>query len=460
MSEKEKLEVEEKKENNIDISMVDIFILIIQDSKYLKEICNRTNKSFLPVINKPILFYQLEFLERQGIKKVKILINKDDIVSKPILDSYQGPIKFDLIPIPKEKLGIFDAIKKRLDNTNFILIEGDSLLYFNLWEFIDNHIDNNNLVSLVLQQKETRLNYMKKFREKSTDIFGVDFEHNNRVVYYKKYNLDDNRNITINKKRLALCPKMNFLLKYLDVGFYIFNDSIFDILESQKFKDKISELNMESIREDFIPYLIKQTFSTTLNMILINKYKNQLLKADKIKICAKLIKNDDNINSEYAYKIYDYPSYISTIEEIQKPYDKIKTIFFQTKNNTKNYFQNFKEKIFANLDNNKKFSDGIPELESISKDSYIADKINSIDKSAKITKTVTDQNLKVDEKSEIIGCIIGLDSEIGKNCKLKNCIIGDNVIIADDSEITECVLGDNYNYKNEQYNEISEQILF
>ena len=129
---------------------------------------------------------------------------------------------------------------------------------------------------------------------------------------------------------------MNLLLKYLDVGFYIFNDSIFDILESQKFKDKISELNIESIREDFIPYLINQTFSKTLNMILINKYKNQLLKADKIKVCAKLIKNDDdNINSEYAYKIYDYPSYLSTIEEIQKPYNKIKLIFFQTKNKIK-----------------------------------------------------------------------------------------------------------------------------
>ena len=119
-----------------------------------------------------------------------------------------------------------------------------------------------------------------------------------------------------------------------------------------------------------------------------------------------------------------------------------------------------KDKTVANVDNNKKYSDGIPELESISKDSYIADRINSIDISAKITKTVIDQNLKVDEKSEIIGCIIGLDSEIGKNCKLENCIIGDNVIIADDSKITESVLGDNYNFKNEQKNEISEKILF
>ena len=258
---------------------------------------------------------------------------------------------------------------------------------------------------------------------------------------------------------LARCPKMNFLHKYIDIGFYIFNDSIFDILENQNFKDKISELNMESIREDFIPYLIKKTFSKTLNTIIIENYKNQLLKTNKIKICAKLIENSDGITSEYVFKIYDYPSYLSVIEEIQKPYDKIKPLFFQTKNNNKNHFANFREQILQNLENNKRFNDNIPELELISEDCYIADKINKIEKKTKIKKTVTDQNLKVDENSEIIGCIIGLDSEIGKNCKLQNCIIGDNVVIADNSEISDCILGDNYNFKNEEQSPIKEQIL-
>ena len=146
------MENEDGKPKDIDISMVDIFILIIQDNKYFNEICKRTNKSFLPVINKPILFYQLEFLERQKINKVKILIKEDDIETKRALDTYQGPIKYDFITITKDKLGLFDVIKEKLDYKNFILIEGDSLLSFNLWELIDNHIDNNNIVSLVLQK--------------------------------------------------------------------------------------------------------------------------------------------------------------------------------------------------------------------------------------------------------------------------------------------------------------------
>ena len=118
------------------------------------------------------------------------------------------------------------------------------------------------------------------------------------------------------------------------------------------------------------------------------------------------------------------------------------------------------ENIIQNLENNKKYNDNIPELQLISEDSYIADKINSLNQSAEIKKTVSDQNLKVAENSEIVECIIGLDSEIGKNCKLKKCIIGNNVNISDGSKITECVIGDNYNFKNENENEISDKILF
>ena len=451
---------EEEKPKDIDISIIDIYILLVQNNKSMKPICTRTSLSFLQVINKPIIFYQLEFLERQGIKKVKLLIDKDDIASKPILDSFKGKIEFDIIPINTDKLDLFEVIRKRLDHNNFILIEGDSILSFDLWKFIENHLNNNNILSLVLQKQDSEIKHLKKWREKTSHLYGIDFEHNNRIVFFKKINLDDTRNITIKKKILKRCPKIDFFTKYFDIGFYIFNDSIFDVLEIQKVKEKELELNIESIKDEFIPLLIDNTFLKDFNVNLIEKHNNQLLQANRIKICAKLIDNNENINSEYIYKIYDYPSYISTIDEIQKPFDRIKKIFLQTKNNTKNYFTNFEQKILENLDNNKKYSDGIPELELISQDCYLADKINSIGKGTKIEKTVCSQNLKVDENSKIIGCLIGLDSEIGKNCTLKNCIIGDNVIIADNSKISDCILGDNYNFKNESKKEASDEIFY
>jgi translation initiation factor eIF-2B subunit gamma len=457
------------KTKNIDISIVDVFILIIDDTTSMKDICNKKKKSFLPVMNKPILFYQLEFLERQNIKEVHLLFNKEDLqkeIVSNLASKYKGSIKLDLIETSMEVFEIFNTIKSNITKNNFLLIEGDSIISFNLGDFIDNHIDNKNLVTLILQKKESELTKMKFLREDTLDNFGIDFDDNNRVVYYYKKKSGDTEYLSINKKRFNNCTNFNLLMNYMDLGFYIFNYSIFDVLDfikskiekekSEKRKNLLKSI-VDTIKDDFIPYLIKKSFWKDLNMALIEKYNNELLKVDRIRIGSKLIDNEKNIKSDYCYKIYDYPSYLTIIEEIQKSYDDIRPIFFQTKNNEKNYFMNFADKIRDNLENNKRYNDGIPEIEFITSDSYIADKIENIDKSVKINKTVADKKLKVLEGTKMNSCVIGENASIGKNCRLTNCIIGESAVIGDNCAISDCVIADNYNI-SEKTN-ASEKIL-
>jgi NDP-sugar pyrophosphorylase family protein len=457
------------KTKNIDISIVDVFILIIDDTTSMKDICNKKKKSFLPVMNKPILFYQLEFLERQNIKEVHLLFNKEDLqkeIVSNLASKYKGSIKLDLIETSMEVFEIFNTIKSNITKNNFLLIEGDSIISFNLGDFIDNHIDNKNLVTLILQKKESELTKMKFLREDTLDNFGIDFDDNNRVVYYYKKKSGDTEYLSINKKRFNNCTNFNLLMNYMDLGFYIFNYSIFDVLDfikskiekekSEKRKNLLKSI-VDTIKDDFIPYLIKKSFWKDLNMALIEKYNNELLKVDRIRIGSKLIDNEKNIKSDYCYKIYDYPSYLTIIEEIQKSYDDIRPIFFQTKNNEKNYFMNFADKIRDNLENNKRYNDGIPEIEFITSDSYIADKIENIDKSVKINKTVAEKKLKVLEGTKMNSCVIGENASIGKNCRLTNCIIGESAVIGDNCAISDCVIADNYNI-SEKTN-ASEKIL-
>ena len=436
---------------DIDIQMFDVFILLIDDFNAMKDLCTLTKKSFLPVINKPILFYQLEFLERHNIKEVHLLQTDDDLEkSKTFISTYIGKIKLDLIEIKVEALDtlvIFNAIKNKLTKKNFILIEGDSILSFNFDEFINYHIDNKNLLSMILQKKEAELEKMKPFREEVTESFGIDTNENNRVVFYNKKKKDEGE-LVINKRIFKRFNSFNLLLNHIDVGFYIFNNAIFDLIESIKIKmesekeEKKSSLkSINNLKEGFIPYLIKKTFSKDLNMVLIEKYANTLLNAERVKIGSKIINNDGD---EYCYKIYDYPSYLNIIEEIHKQYGDIKLVFFQTKNNLKNYFYNFEKKIQENLENNKKFSDGIPEIEKFSADSYIADGIEKIEKNVVVSKSVGDKNLNIQEGSKLIGCIIGQNSKIGKNSKLSNCILGKFCEIGDNCNISECVIADYY----------------
>ena len=455
---------------NIDISIIDVFIILSDDINNinLKEICTNTKKSFLPVLNKPLLFYQLEFLERQNIKQVSLIILKNDINNvKKVVSTYAGSIKIDYIKLSEyEGIEIFSTIKKKITKTNFILIEADSILSFDLEGMIDNHIDNNNLVTMILQKKETELNKMKFLRDDAIDAFGIDYDDNNRVVYYHKKKAGDTEHLILNKKIFKRFSKFNLVMNYIDLGFYIFNSSIFDIVENlkqkvenekkDKKKDKLTEM-ANNIREGFIPFLIHKTFSKDLNMILIEKYNNQLLKANRVKIGAKIIDNEKDINSEFCYKIYDYPCYLNIIEEIHKPYDEIKPIFFQTKNNIKNYFCKFSEKIRENLENKKKFNDGIPELECISADSYLVEGTNIIEKGVILNKTVANENLKVEEGSKVLSCIIGEGSVIGKNCIIKNCVLGKSCVIGDGSSIEECIIADNY--KIEEKSNFSQKTL-
>ena len=447
------------KTKTIDISIVDVFILIIDDNNPVKEICSTKNKSFLPVINKPILFYQLEFLERKKFKNIHLLVNHDDLEkTKELISQFKSSLNIDVLEITNDLPDTFNIIKNNLTKNNFILVEADSILSFNLGDFIDYHIDNNNLLSIILQKKDFESNKMKFSQDDVVDTFGIDYNDNNRVVYYNKKKSAD-ADLVINKRIFKRFSNFNLIMNYIDVGFYIFNNSIFEIIDNFKltFEKQKKEEKKINLRDYFIPYLIKKTFSKDLNMILIEKYNNQLLRANRVKIGAKLINNEKNIKSEYCYKINDYSSYFGVSEEIHKSYDEIRPIFFQTKNNIKNYFYNFEDTIRDNLENNKKFNDGIPELENISENSYIADGVDKIEPKVIINKTISDKNLKIEEGSKILSCIIGLNSKIGKNCIIKNCIIGNSCLIGDNCNMSECVIADNY--KINEKTEASQKIF-
>ena len=443
------------KNKNINISLVDIFIFINDDVSNMKEICSTTNKSFLPVINKPIIFYQLEFLERNNIKEVNILVIQEELEkTQSFVSLYKGSLKFNFIGLDTDYTEILSAIKKKVTKNNFLLLEGDTILSFDLGELIENHIDNKNLLTLILQKKEEELSKLKHLREETLDAFGIDFNDNNRVVYYHKKKNEEN--LVINKKIFKRFSNFNLIMNYIDIGFYIFNSSVFDLfdninskIENEKKEEKKNKLKpiIKNIKDGFVPYLIKKTFSKELNMILIEKYNNDLLKSNRIKIGSKLVDNSQKNLNEFCYKIYDFPSYLLTIEEIQKSYDEIKPIFFQTKNNIKNYFLNFAEKIRENLENNKKFSNGIIELEGISADSYISDEIRNIGKKIVISKSVVEKGLSLEDGGKIISCLVGPNTKIGKDSKLTNCIIGKSCEIGDNCNISDCIIADNYKIK-------------
>lgn len=141
----------------LNISNISIFILVTPYDEELTEICE--NKSLLNVLNKPLLTYQLEFLERNNIKEVTIITNK---TFEP---NYYGELQIKTLKTNSKGINILNFIKKEIKHNNFILMSAESLLYFDLFKLLDSHIDNRALVTLVLNNynyNNQKLNFLKK----------------------------------------------------------------------------------------------------------------------------------------------------------------------------------------------------------------------------------------------------------------------------------------------------------
>ena len=461
----------ELEKRNIDIQLFDVFILIIDSKNIMEEICAKEFKSFLPVINKPILIYQLEYLQRNQIKKVNLLVNKDDFKKlQSLIYFYSCSIQIDIIEITNYGTDIFNAIEKNRTQSDVILIEGDIILDFDLWKFYDSHLINDNLVTLILQKRKKESSEEQKRKKESSKekklevgedktkyAFGLDENDNNHIILHKILkNKDDN--LLVGKKLLNYSPNFKLVLNYIDVGIYIFNEKIFNLVKNltsyYEEKNKSKKEIFENLKEKFIPFLINKSYSKRIFKMCNNENDKQKSN-QKFKIRCKLIDNENG--EEYCYKVYDYPSYLYLIEEIQKPYDNIRDIFFPTKNNGKNYFLNFENQIKKNIDNRCKFSENIPELNGISKDSYIHENITKIDKGISIEKSVINKNLRLGENSKIISCVIGFNCNIGHNCELTNCVIGNNTVIGDNCQISGCIIANDY--KVEEKTNVSKEIL-
>ena len=119
-------------DNSKSISNVDIYIFS-GNLNILQNITKYKTPAFLPILNKSILSYQLEFLERNNIKYFKLITYEEHRqVFEEFFNQNIQRLKFEVIYLPstEEETDIFSLIKDTITKNNFILISCDSILNF------------------------------------------------------------------------------------------------------------------------------------------------------------------------------------------------------------------------------------------------------------------------------------------------------------------------------------------
>ena len=122
-----------------------------------------TNKHFIPLANKPLIFYPIETVANAGIKEIALTYNPEGLEeTKSILgDGSRWGLKFEFVlqEEPKGLANIFQVCEEYLAGSSFVMHLGDNIFVDGISDLV-NHFEKNKpdgLVAMVHHKENTRL---------------------------------------------------------------------------------------------------------------------------------------------------------------------------------------------------------------------------------------------------------------------------------------------------------------
>ncbi|MBC8491195.1 MAG: glucose-1-phosphate thymidylyltransferase [Candidatus Marinimicrobia bacterium] len=239
----------------------------------LRPITHTQNKHLIPIANKPILNYALEYVREAGIKEVGIITNKDGSEVKDVYGDGKE-LGLSITYIPQERpSGLADCVRIAqpfIGNDSFVFYLGDNIIVGGIKRFIDEFEANDSNCHLVLAKVP------------DPERFGVP-------------EIKDNHIVRIEEKPQK--PKSDYAV----TGIYIYDRSIFEAVNSIKPSAR-GELEISDAHQYLIEKGLKISYSEITGWWKDTGKPNDLLEANRLVL--------DNISPNIAGKV-DQDSNIS-----------------------------------------------------------------------------------------------------------------------------------------------------
>lgn len=191
----------------------------------LRPLTYKLPKVMLPLNGKPLIFYQIEWLKKYGIRKIAINLHHLPLKVKKYLDANDLGVKMKY-SYEKKILGTAGGVKKLenfLKNGTFIVFYGDNITNLNIKDLIKFHRKKKGIATICLHSIDK-----KSMKEASI----VKLAKNNKITHFiekpdlKSINLFDlSNNLYSNAGIYIMEPEMlNFIHKgnFSDFGKDIF----------------------------------------------------------------------------------------------------------------------------------------------------------------------------------------------------------------------------------------------
>ncbi len=232
----------------------------------LRPITHTQNKHLIPIANKPILNYALEYVKEAGIREVGIITNKDGSEVKEVYgDGHEMGLSITYIPQERPS-GLADCVRIAepfIKNEPFVFYLGDNIIVGGIKRFINEFNANKSNCHLVLA------------RVPDPERFGVPEIKENRIV-------------RIDEKPKK--PKSDYAV----TGIYIYDSSIFKAVNSIKPSVR-GELEISDAHQYLIEKGLNITFSEITGWWKDTGKPHDLLEANRLVL--------DNIDTKIDGKV-------------------------------------------------------------------------------------------------------------------------------------------------------------
>ncbi|KAI8079620.1 nucleotide-diphospho-sugar transferase [Gilbertella persicaria] len=356
-------------------------------------------KALLPVGNKPVISYTLEWIEKAGIHDVIVVVQATGNAPQKLsayLRTFTGNIHHQVVSVDEEDetADVLRAIKDKIDR-DFIVVPCDLITELNPREFMDAH--------RVHDPTFSALFYEPGLTDSSKDddllpYVGID-PTQNALVYKATRSEDDDFSMRLSL--LNKFPRVRVHTDLQDAHLYIFKRWVIDLVAD---KPKVT-----SISKDLIPLLVKC------------QYQKPLVEREAIE--QYMTHNDLFTNAL---------SMSTTQSELEqsmavRSYVHIYRGGFCGRGNTTASYNELNR--YATKQGNTIIR--VPSTAEVAPRTQVGN------------DSVIGEYTKIDERSSVKKSCVGAHCIIGKNVKIANSVIMDHVVIGDNVKLDGCIICNN-----------------
>lgn len=399
--------------------------------------------AFLPVVNRPLLYYQLALLQKSGFDSVIVAIEKQHREKvQDLVSQFAFKIQVQLFhPTGAEgwDSGLVLKQMNHLITTDFLVVSGDLVNEVNIDDLADVHRVRDASCTILLKETEPAGSVDRKLPFNLANCHAMDtvpvyfgLEHSgphlsdHRVVYMKSSSEREDSGCLVGRNLLVKCPKMALHSNLIDSRLYLFKRWVLDL---------IVEGNYPSLSEDLLPTLVGLFQSDNLRKNFAAKHPAIYQRA----LSTQSVAHSLSISSQSSL----IPNTDTRRIQVFAYVNPYKNSMFCERLTS---FQSFGAINMALLEHSPSMESTPWEAFASNPPIVVAEEQQQPGRNL-VNKSVLGKNCTLHSTSSLSNCIIGDGCIIGANCKLSKCILLPGCVIEDGCQLQFCVLSNNVTVK-------------